>query len=413
MKIRVLGAGREVGKSAIMLESKNTRLLMDYGMKIKPEPPEYAPMPDSKPDAVIISHAHLDHSGALPKLYKKWSLPAYMTDVTLDLTTLLIEDSMKIARSEGYKIPFGELELRKTIKHTKMLDYNENFSVKQLKCSLHDAGHIPGSASVLVHGEKNILYTGDIHDENTNLLNGASLPKKVDVMIMESTYAERERAARKHEEKKFIESVEEVIANEETALIPSFAVGRTQEVLLLLEKYAKYIALDGMSKKATAIVNSYPHRIKSGRKLRAISDKILWIKNDNQRKVVMKKRPIILSSAGMLSGGPIIRYLRHIASDHEARIMFTGYLVEDSPGWSVLNRRIYESGEEKFDIKCRVEQYELSAHASRQGLWNIIRKTDPSHVVCVHGPSCEKFAADLRSHGLEAFAPRNGEEIRI
>ncbi|MBS3054424.1 MAG: MBL fold metallo-hydrolase [Candidatus Aenigmarchaeota archaeon] len=413
MKLTVLGAGREVGKSAVLMESRNSRILMDYGVKIRPEPPEYAPLPPEKPDAVVISHAHLDHSGALPRLYGKWKLPAYMTDVTLNLTQLLIEDSIKIAKKEGYKMPFSEVELAKAVKQTNTINYGQPFKAGNLNCSLFDAGHIPGSASVLVKGDKNLLYTGDIHNEPTSLLRGARLPKGVDVLVTESTYAGRNRVPREKEEEKLIESVEEVIAEGETALIPAFAVGRAQEVLLLLEKYAKYIALDGMAKKATGIVSSHGHRIKDAKKLQGVLDKIMWVRSEKGRAAAMKNRPIILSSAGMLSGGPIISYLRRIADDKEARIMFTGYLVEDSPGWGVLNNKVYNNEGEKFDINCRVEQYELSAHASREGLMRIIEETNPSQVVCVHGDSCEQFAKEIRKTGREAFAPANGETIEL
>ena len=413
MKLTVLGAGREVGKSAVMLESRDSRVLMDYGVKIRPEPPEYAPLPAQKPDAVIISHAHLDHSGALPRLYGKWKLPAYMTDVTLDLTQLLIEDSIKIAKKEGYKMPFTEADLASAVKQTNVMNYGQPFKAGSLDCRLFDAGHIPGSASILVKGEKTVLYTGDMHDEGTNLLRGAKLPKGVDVLVTESTYAGRNRVPREREEAKLVESVEEVIAEGETALIPAFAVGRAQEVLLLLEKYAKYIALDGMAKKATGIVSSYSHRIKDAAKLRDVLDKIMWVRSEKSRAIAMKNRPIILSSAGMRSGGPILSYLRKVAPNKEARIMFTGYLVEDSPGWGVLNNKVYDNEGERFDIRCRVEQYELSAHASREGLMRIIEETNPSQVVCVHGDSCEQFAKEIRKTGREAFAPANGETLEL
>ncbi len=413
MKIRVLGAGRDIGKSCIEVEADGTRVIMDAGMKINPEPPSYAPLPDSAPDGVVISHAHLDHSGALPQLYHKWSPPAFMTQLTKELSQLLIKDSMKIANAEGYNVPYDEHEFHTAMKRTIVKKYGEPFRIKNLSCSLYDAGHIPGSSSVLLSGSKRILYTGDIQDEETTLLRGARLPKKADTLIIESTYAGKSRAPRKKEERRLIEAVEECIANNTPALMPVFAIGRAQEVLMLLEKYAKYIAIDGMVKDATRIVTSHPGSIKDAGTLREAANKAFWVKTAKQRQNIMEKRPLIISSAGMLGGGPAVSYLRSIAQKKEARVLFTGYLVDESAGWGVMNEKMYDHEGEKFPIKCRIDQFELSGHATHEGLHRIIKSVKPEHIVCVHGDSTEAFAKELCEMGYDAHAPRPGEEVRF
>jgi putative mRNA 3-end processing factor len=413
MKIQVLGAGREVGKSAILLESRDSSLLMDYGLKIEPEPPQYAPMLDKEPNGVAISHAHLDHVGALPQLFNKWKPPVYMTDITMELTRLLIKDSIKIADQDGHKIPFSIVQLRKALKNTKLVNYGEPFSVKKLRVMFYNAGHIPGSAAISVHADKNVLYTGDIQTDRMHLVESARFPKKTDILITESTYAEKPHLNREKQEKKLVDAVEEAIANNTRLLLPTFAVGRSQEVLMILEKYAKYIYLDGMAKKATGLITSYPARIKNAKKLMKVANRINWVKTEKQRIAAVKKAPIIISSAGMLGGGPGVRYLKAISAHKENKVMFTGFQVPGSPGWGILDRKVYEHEGKRFAVKCAVDQVELSAHSGRNGLIDIVKKTNPKTVICVHGEYCEKFAKYLRSMGIDAFAPRNGETIRI
>ena len=143
MQIKIHGSGQEVGRSAIMLDDGKTKVMLDYGVKLQPEPPSYPAKPE-KIDAVILSHAHLDHSGALPVFYRKGKIPAFMTDVTLDLSALLLKDSIKVAKKNGYSTPFEKNELNKMIKNARLVRYNEKFRVNNFNCRLYDAGHIPG-----------------------------------------------------------------------------------------------------------------------------------------------------------------------------------------------------------------------------------------------------------------------------
>ena len=157
-EIEVLGSGREVGRSAILVSGKK-RVMMDFGVKIEPEPPKYPPT--EKVDAAIISHAHLDHVGAAPLLFKKGKHPIYMNDVTLELGSMLIKDSMKVARNEGFGTPFDKTDVKRMVKNTKIVRYNEKFNIGDFSCTLWDSGHIPGSSSILLDGRKKIFYTAD------------------------------------------------------------------------------------------------------------------------------------------------------------------------------------------------------------------------------------------------------------
>ena len=209
--------------------------------------------------------------------------------------------------------------------------------------------------------------------------------------------------------------MDEALAREEVALIPVFAVGRAQERLLLLEKYANKIALDGMAKKASEIIAQYGGYMKDRKRLRHILRKVHWVHTRQRRMQALKKYPIVVSSAGMLGGGPAIHYLREIKGRHDSKVIFTGFLVEDSPGRNLIQTKIFETAEERFHVHCELEQFELSAHADHNGLLSIIRRTNPEKVVCIHGDSTKSFANVVENEfpGIEAIAPKNGDVIRI
>lgn len=410
-KITVLGAGQEVGRSAVLFEDRKS-VLMDSGVKIEPAPPKY-PL-ECKPDFAVISHAHLDHCGSAPVLFRHARPRTYMTDVTLELSTLLIKDSMKVARKEGFDVPFGKNDMKRMVKHTKVARYGEHFRLGDISCRLYNAGHIPGSAGVWLKGKKTVFYTGDIQTTESHLVHGCSLPPYADVLVMESTYGLREHPDRRKEEAKLLGLVEEALSNDGSVLLPVFAVGRSQEVLMMLEKYADSIAIDGMVKAASEIVSGYGSHLKHAKKLRALLSRVKFIKGEEERRRALKKSRIIVSSAGMLGGGPAVHYLREIRDDENSKVIFTGFLIEGTPGRALFQTGVFDNGEERFRVKCGIHRLDLSAHADHAGLFKIIRAVRPRTVVCVHGDNCKAFAKEIASKlGIEAVAPANGESIAI
>lgn len=415
VEIEMLGAGNEVGRSAILVRGVEN-ILLDCGVKIQPEPPKYPDLPKGI-DACVISHAHLDHCGAAPMLFANGTKNMYMTDATLELSTLLINDSMKVARKEGYFTPFGKNDLKAMIKGTRAMNYNHKFRIGGFSCSLYDAGHIPGSAGVLMHSIKNgrkIFYTGDIQTADSQLLRGCRLPAGADTLIIESTYGVRDHPPREKEEKRLLEEVEEALAQNEVVLMPVFAIGRAQEVMLILEKYAGRIALDGMAKSASEIVSNHGRYLKNKGRFRNMLKRVKFIRTDAERAKALGRYPIIITSAGMLGGGPAIHYLRAMQKWKASKVIFTGFLVEESPGRNLIETKIFKNAEEQFHVHCELHQFGLSAHAGRSGLFDIIRKLKPKQVICVHGDQCGEFAKDISERfGIDAFAPKNGESVRI
>ncbi len=413
MRINCLGGFREVGKNAVLIESKEN-VLFDYGMEVETG---RLPRPVNKLDFIVLSHAHLDHSGYCPVLYRKFKVPIYSTIETFELSHLLLRDSMKIAKFKGLPKHFGKDELSKMKKHEARITYGQRIDGEMFSLDIFDAGHIPGSTVPLLEIEnKRILYVCDFNVNKTRLLNGARIDvKNIDILILESTYAKKEHPPREETEKKFFEAVQGTILNEGIAVIPCFAVGRSAEVLMILNSFNPDfpIYLDGMSKTATEITLKYPEFLRDANALRKALENATEIWDAKEREKIIKEPCAIVSSSGMLEGGPSVSYVKYLYNHPESSIIFTGFLIPRTAG-----RKLVESGRfitEGFDLKIKmnVHQFDLSAHSGRSDLFNFVNKVNPKKILCLHGDHCEDFANELKEKGFDAIAPRNGDVIDI
>jgi len=413
MRIKCLGGFREVGKTAVLIESKEN-VLFDYGMEVDTGK---LPLPVNKVDMIVLSHAHLDHSGYCPVIYKKFRPPIYSTIATFELSHLLLKDSIKIAKFKGLPKHFGKTDLKKMKKHEVRVTYGQKIEGERFSLDVFDAGHIPGSTAPLLEiGNKRILYVCDFNVNTTRLLNGARIDAKdVDILILESTYAKKEHPSREETEKKFFETVQGTIANEGVAVIPCFAVGRSAEVLMILDSFNPDfpIYLDGMSKTATEITLRYPEFLRDANALRRALDNVTQIWDSKERKKIIREPCVIVTSSGMLEGGPSVHYIKYLYNNPESSIIFTGFLIPRTAG-----RRLVETGRfvtEGFDLKIKmgIHQFDLSAHSGRNDLFNFVNKINPRKILCLHGDHCERFAEELREKGFDAIAPKNGDVIDI
>ena len=233
MQVGFLGGAREVGRIGVTVKTEKTQVVCDYGVMLDNEPGFPMHIPPKEVDAVILTHSHLDHSGAIPIFYINDKIPLYTNKLNLELTQLLIQDFIHLS---SYYLPFEYLELKTMMKSNKHLDFGVEETIGDMKIKLFNAGHTPGSAQVLLEAEgKRFLYTGDFNLEESKLLAGASMDYgDLDAVVMESTYADADHTERPELEKQFVEACTDVVEKGGTVLVPSFGVGRSQEMACYL-----------------------------------------------------------------------------------------------------------------------------------------------------------------------------------
>ncbi|MFB6092308.1 MAG: MBL fold metallo-hydrolase [Haloquadratum sp.] len=408
MKIRFLGGAGEVGRSAILV---NESLLLDYGMKTA-TPPQF-PVGRAEPDAVVASHGHLDHVGAIPSLLSGGRRPAiHWTPPTRDLTQMLARDTLKL-HGGTYDCPFTEVELNRVTQVSETHGYGESFEAAGHDVTFYNAGHIPGSAHVLVDdGETRLLYTGDFHTDDQRLVAGTTARPDADVVVCESTYSDVEHEDRETLEERFAESVKTTLWEGGTVVVPAFAIGRTQELLLICAAHDIPCYVDGMGTGVTELLRQYPAFVRDGEALRRAKSHARFVTGrDGQRKRIAEKNTAIVTTSGMLSGGPAMTYIPEIRDRPVNKITLTGYQVEGTPGRDLLETGSAEIDGRRMPIAARVESYDFSAHADRAGLRSFLDSYRDATVLVNHGDRCESFAADLGAAGYAATAPEIGETV--
>jgi arCOG01782 universal archaeal KH-domain/beta-lactamase-domain protein len=457
VRISTLGCCREVGRASFVLSTPETRILIDCGDKPGSDDVPYLQAPEalgsgaSSVDAVVLTHAHLDHSALLPLLFKYgYDGPIYTTEPTRDLMGLLQLDYLDVAAKEGRTPPYDSSMVRETIKHTIPLEYGDVTDIApDVKLTFHNAGHILGSAVTHFHigdGLYNVAFSGDIHYEDTRLFNGAvnDFPR-VETLVLESTYGGRDdyQTDQEDSERELIEVINETYDRGGKVIIPAFAVGRSQEIMLVLEEAMRTgeipqmpVHLDGMIWEATAIHTTYPEYLRDNLRDRIFHDdenpflaeEFNHIDaGEEERQAVSDGEPcIVLSTSGMITGGPIMSWLQHIGTDPDSRLVFVGYQAQGT-----LGRRIQDGWDEipiNGDQLGRSETLTLemdvttvsgfSGHADRQGLENFVKTMNPrpEKILCVHGD--EQSVQDLSSglyhdYNLRTFAPKNLETFRF
>ncbi len=462
VRITTLGCSREVGRAAFILSTPETRILIDSGDKPGAEGevpylqvPEALGAGPSNIDAVVLTHAHLDHSAFIPLLFKYgYDGPIYTTEPTRDLMGLLTLDYLDVAAKEGRTPPYESEMVREAIKHTIPIEYGDVTDIApDVKLTFHNAGHILGSAISHFHigdGLYNVAFSGDIHYTNTRLFNGAvnDFPR-VETLVLESTYGGRNdyQTDQEDSERKLKRIIRETTTNGGKVLIPAFAVGRSQELMLVLEEAMREgeipsvpVHLDGMIWEATAIHTTYPEYLRDNLRDRILhqdenpflADEFNHIDGgDDERQDVVDGGPsIILSTSGMVEGGPIMSWLRYLGSDPESTLTFVGYQAQGTLGRRIQNgrteiplsdpgRRNESPRNSTLTLNMNIETVDgFSGHADRQGLMDFVKTMNPrpEKVLCVHGD--ERSTQDLSSalyhkFNMRTFAPRNLETFRF
>jgi len=414
MKIKCLGGFREVGRNAVLIETSKGNVLLDYGLKVETGE---MPKPVEKLDSTLIGHAHLDHTGSVPAIFRNFKVPVFSTISTFDLTHLLLKDSLKIARLKGFKKNFGENEIKKMKNEEVRITYGQQFETGNAVIETFDAGHIPGSAAYALDiDRKRIFYTSDFNLKSTRLLNGARFNiNDTDILIIESTYASRDHPDRKETEKKFYEIIESTVANEGVVLIPSFAVARAAEIAMILDSFkADFpIYLDGMAIEATEIALKYPEFIRDCKALEKALNDVKLLYDNEERKKAVKSPCAIITTGGMLEGGPVIQHMKYLYNNPQSSIIFVGFLIPKTAGRYLIDTGRFVTEELDLKVKMGIHHLDFSSHSGRTDLFEVINKMNPEKIICMHGDYCERFAQELKGRGFDAIAPRNGDIIDI
>ena len=412
MKLTFYGAAGEVGRSCFLLEDENTskNLLLDCGIKLG-ERTEYPLLSESeitKIKNIFISHAHLDHSGYLPHIFAAGAKPnVFLTKPTRDLISVLLSDYRRIQEEKGeQENKFKQKDVDNVLKLTNIVEFNTKVNTP-FESMLYNAGHVLGSAIIRINDHNGIVYTGDICMRNTRTLEACHRDFSAETLIMESTYGAKEDVIPSYKESgtKLVASINETINKGGHVLIPSFAVGRAQEILLTLDDYMRSGALvktkifvEGMINKAMRIYRHNAYYASDDIKKRILmseddpfKSKFFHISRNKDRKDVLSEPCIVVSTSGMLTGGPIHFYLSKLANDPKNKLIFVGYQAEGTPGRKILNgeKKVkigYSAQEHEIEINIQIENIRMSGHADYNELLQFIKGIkNLKRVFLIHG----------------------------
>ena len=421
MKVKVLGASHEVGRSGFIVSCDGTNFLLDYGVMFgkRGAPPQYPLHVKPKDvDSVIITHAHLDHSGNVPSLFVSRNTDVFATPPTFDLSQLLIEDMLKIEKGfHQFDLP----EINNMMRNAKEIGYKQKISRSNASFELRESGHVLGGSTVIVESEnKRLFYTGDINPRGSRMLREADLDiGEIDLLITESTYSQTEQMPRKETEEGLIEFANEVVDRKGVLFIPSFSVERSQEIACVLKnaKFKHKIIMDGMALKVNEIMFRYPEYLKDPELFADSINSTIPIRNQHERKKALEEPCVVISPAGMLVGGNAVYYLQQLAFDNKNGIALVSYQGDGTPGKKLQETGKVSTRGHDMKVSAEVKQFEFSGHGDRNDLFDLIKniKGNPK-VLTVHGDndSCIKFAEEItEKFDLDAHSPQANEVVEV
>ncbi|MEM4700483.1 MAG: beta-CASP ribonuclease aCPSF1 [Candidatus Nezhaarchaeales archaeon] len=452
--VEALGGFHEVGRSALLVRAGETSVLIDCGVKpsassLSEEFPALWRVDVDRLDAVVITHSHLDHCGALPYLFKfGYRGPVYCSRPTQMLASLVLLDYLDVASREGRVPPYDLKDVKMALLHMIPLNYGEVTDIApNVRLTLHNAGHILGSSMVHLHigdGMHNIVYTGDFKFAKTRLLEASAFTfPRLETLIIESTYgaANDVMPARQQTEELFIQAVNRALGRGGKVLIPVLSVGRAQEIMLVLAEAISQrlipsvpIYVEGMLQEATAIHTIYPEEL--AREVRQkilyeeknpfLSENFVTVKSSRARPDIVEGEPcIIMATSGMLNAGPAVEYFRLLAPDERNSLIFVSYQAEGTLGRKVQSgaKEVVLSGAngrpEVVQVKCEVTSIEgFSGHSDRKQLLRFVQQVHPrpSKVLVCHGEPSKSSSLAGAIHyyfKIPAISPMRLETIRL
>ena len=455
IRMSFLGASRQVGRSCFLLQTPESRILIDCGIDPgqddnSPESYPFLDAPEfniSEIDAVIVSHSHLDHCGLVPYLFKfGYKGPVYCTMPTRDIMSLLQLDMIKIQRNEGREPIYTSEEVRTMVLHTICLEYDEVTDITpDVRITFYNAGHVLGSALThfnIGNGLHNLVYTGDLKYARTNVLEPANTQfPRIETLIIESTYGGKDNIMAEEEADDYlIKTVQATFARGGKVLIPVLGSGRAQEVMIIMERLIREgkipkvpVYIDGMLWDISAIHTAYPEFL--NRNIRQqifhkennpfLSDIFKRIGSNKERQAVWLEEGscLILATSGMLHGGPSVEYLKNLCEDKRHALVFSCYQPPGSLGHRIREGEkeiVMRSGpkQEVYKINMEIHRVEITNHSDRRQLMNYIKRCNPQprKVIVIHGEQsrCLDLASSIhKQFNIETVAPKNLEVLRI
>jgi putative mRNA 3-end processing factor len=344
-----------------------------------------------------------------------------MTHPTKPMIELLIEDSLKVNRLKGLKPTFSKANMKKLFQHTRKVRYSKKMEADGFSFKFEDAGHILGAASTEVDtGKHKIVYTGDIKFEKTRLHRAAyDRYHEPDLLIVESTYGDREHPPRREIEERFVEACWDICDSNGNVLVPAFAIGRAHEIIEVLDanNFDYPIYIDGMAKDAAEILFEYPEYLRDYRETYKALKRTTWVYGNRQRKKALEEPGVIVSTAGMLTGGPALNYLMKMRDLSNQAVFFSGYQAPQTPGRMLIDEKRTIIDDLDLDFSdMRVEYFDFSAHASATELRHFVQKVKPKVCVINHGEEEQSKAMGewvKENVGCHTIVPKLGEKIDL
>jgi putative mRNA 3-end processing factor len=346
----------------------------------------------------------------VPKICGRNNCELFTTPLTAEVSEIMMNDSLKIAKAEEYPLPYTSGDIQRTMKNVVPLTFGDTIELDGIDVTLHGAGHIPGAAMFEIIGDTSTLYTGDLHTACTGLV-GPAHPVDCENLFIEGTYGGRLHVPRNEAEAAFLNKIAEVTDRGGKVLVPCFAIGRTQEIMIVLRDRGYDMWVDGMGRSVSRLYMNYPEYILDFKKFKAARRAFKEVRNSSMRGQASRGE-VIVTTGGMLDGGPVLGYIRDMGKNPNNAILLVGYQAEDTNG-----RMLMESGCVMIDgapmkIECEVHKYDFSAHADHDQIINFIRECDPKNVVFMHSETRELFEKDLKGD-CNVILPELGKEFTL
>lgn len=442
-----LGGTDEVGASSYLYLLKEGNLLIDAGLRPgqvgEAALPRLEILADYPPSAMVLTHAHLDHVAGLPVVIRRFpKLSIYCTEATARIAALVLADTLKVSTEQGYPM-FSPTEMKRTLERLRPIPYFQRITDHGFAFTLYPSGHLLGAASVLIEsGGKTVFHTGDVSNVETPVVTAAWLPVQVtpvDAVVSESTYGDTLLPSRKEQVRTFVQAIGETLKGGGRVLIPSFALGRAQEITQilttsmasgLLPKAPLY--LDGLTRQMTEAYEEMlpllPPALQNRRKASGqpvfLNEAVKLVRDRREREqVIASDRPgIVVASSGMLHAGASPLYARAWLPQSDNALFVVGYQDAESPGRRLLE--LQQGGEvmlpngrgglEAVSAYSRVERFYLSAHADRGGMLGMIARYSPGKVLLTHGEVAPRnnMAGYLNSK-YDVSLPATGEIVEL